>query len=125
MTETTRAATEDDATQENATPHQGVTEMSTTHDTKKVPPRRDIESGEYDQRAFACTIMGIDGCGYIHVYDEDRNRVVVLDEDGIDETQDLDGYRTGHWLDYVEDERGWTRQDYFDLMHDVAEEVRG
>lgn len=96
--------------------------MSTVQ-TVNSDSRRDVESGEYDQRAFECSIMGIDGEGYLHVYDDERDRVVVVDEDGIDETQDLDGYRTGHWLEYVEDVRGWARQDYFDLMYEVQDEL--
>jgi hypothetical protein len=89
-----------------------------------VDPKRDLTTDDWHQDAFDCTIMGVDGYGYLHVYDDDRDRVVVLDETGIDETQDLSDHRTGQWMDWVEEKRGWERQDLFDLMWNVGKDIK-
>lgn len=62
------------------------------------------------------TLLCLDAEGYHHVYVEDRNRVVVINENGIDHVEDLDQYDdkdVDHWVDYVRTERGIKKLQYW------------
>lgn len=125
MTETTPTATDDD-TQENATPNQGVTTMSTKPEAKKVPPARDLERGTIDQREYACDIIGKDEAGYWHVLDRERSRVVRLDEDGIERTHAFDEHGIQHWFRWIKKELGWDIAYFVDFgmaTQDAAREL--
>lgn len=62
-----------------------------------------------DQHTTRCTILGIDEQGYHHVWDEARDRVVVIDADGIDHQEDLGGRPVADWIAFVDDRRGWVK----------------
>lgn len=54
-------------------------------------------------------VIGTDRHGYEHVYDLDRDRIVVLDPRGIDFQEDLGdfpGETTMDWIEHVESKRG-------------------
>lgn len=56
-----------------------------------------------------CRVLGVDGDGWQHIHDRDRDRIVVISELGIDEQIDIGGVdRTlGDWMRFVDDRRGW------------------
>lgn len=53
--------------------------------------------------------LGVDAAGRLHVYDPRRDRVTVLDGDGIEHVEDLNGRSVNAWRAYVAERRGWRR----------------
>jgi hypothetical protein len=91
-----------------------------SEDECDIDPRRDLE-GNWHQDEFLCTVAGVDEYGYWHIYDDERRKVVVLDEDGIDFQHRFDAdvgpSRWGEWADHVDDERGWDERWKADVMY--------
>jgi hypothetical protein len=51
------------------------------------------------------TVLCLDGDGYHHLYDDEENRIVVLNHEGIDRTEDLDEYPDkdiADWINFVQ-----------------------
>jgi hypothetical protein len=94
-----------------------------------VDPRRDLTTEDWRQDAFECVVGGRDECGYLHILDREREKVVVVDEDGIDFEHNFDSdegpSRWGAWSEHVESRRGWSGKWYNDLLHGVSDDVRG
>jgi len=132
MTQTTTRCSFD-ATQEEM-PHRskGETRMSTTANDKKVPNGRDLGREAPNQDRFAEDILGRDSEGKWHVRVNDGyeylpddvadDRVVVLDETGIEHVQDLEGYTTTQWVEWIGDRRGWGECYFVSVVRDT---VRG
>lgn len=67
-------------------------------------------------------VIGIDRFGYEHVYDDERERVVVLDSRGIDtqiDWHEFPGETTADWERYVADVRGSWRETVRDRAVDA------
>jgi hypothetical protein len=94
-----------------------MTPKSTTRTDKKVPNGRDLGREAPNQDRFAEDILGRDSEGKWHVRvnggyeylpdDVADDRVVVLDETGIEHVQDLEGYTTAEWVEWIDERRGW------------------
>jgi len=65
-----------------------------------------------DQTQTRCLILGIDGAGCEHVYDRDRERVVVLDHNGIDHQRELAEGEKARWMAFVSEQRGWRKEQW-------------
>lgn len=98
--------------------------------------RRNIERMKHDahggdqevihQTETRCRILGVDGEGWHHVYDLDRERVVVISREGIGFQDDIDRLPIddlGDWMDHVEDQRGWLHMQW--RGHLLARAIRG
>ena len=76
---------------------------------------RSVAPAPLDQNSTQCRLLGVDREGHHHVYDRSRNRIVVLDESGIEVQYDLDelDQDVGDWMHYVrESGRGWTKEQW-------------
>jgi len=97
-----------------------MTAATVSDDERDIESRRDLE-GDWHQDEFLCTVAGRDEEGYWHVVDEDRGKVVVIDEDRIDFQHryeaDEGPSRWGQWADHVEAKRGWDETWKVDLMY--------
>jgi hypothetical protein len=91
-----------------------------------LDPKRDLE-GDWHQDEFLCTVAGRDEYGYWHIYDDERRKVVVLDEDGIDFQHHFDAdegpSRWGQWADHVETKRGWTEAWKVDMIYHTQDDL--
>jgi len=127
MTETHTTLRSDDA-QERVMPrmeHDTMTPQTTTADDKKVPNGRDLGREAPNQDRFAEDILGRDSEGKWHVRVSDGyeyDRVVVLNGEGIEHVQDLEGYTTTQWVEWIGDERGWDECYFVSVVRDT---VRG
>ena len=102
-----------------------MTPQSTTANDKKVPTGRDIDRRAPNQSQFEEDILGRDSEGKWHIRVKDGfeyDRVVVLDETGIEHVQDLEGYTTTQWVEWVGDRRGWDECYFVGVVRDT---VRG
>jgi hypothetical protein len=99
-----------------------------SEDDRDIDPKRDLE-GDWYQDEFLCTVAGIDEYGYWHIYDDERRKVVVLDEDGINFEHCFDSAegpsRWGEWADHVEAKRGWDEMWMPDLMYHMQDTFSG
>lgn len=61
-----------------------------------------------------CRVLGIDGDGWEHIYDSERERVIVISELGIDyqlALHDSDG-NLADWMKFVAAKRGWLHEQW-------------
>lgn len=74
------------------------------------------------QRATRCRILGIDGDGWEHVYDQERGRVVVVSEHGIDHQFDLSlsEKELADWMRFVDRKRGWWKEQWVGYKYAAA-----
>lgn len=68
--------------------------------TEDTPPIEEITTNP---------LVGVDGDGCEHYFDQYRDTVYVLDDDqALDHLEELAPGELETWIDYVREERGWT-----------------
>lgn len=65
------------------------------------------------------SLLGVDSEGAHHIHDTKTQAVHVIRDGEREVVQDLDGHSVSEWMDYVEDERGWSERYLFDSMGDA------
>ena len=83
---------------------------------KKTADGTDIER----QLPSDAVKLGIDRIGATHYYSQITHEIVVVSTaDTVERRQNLNERSIETWIDYVADERGWSRLNYADSFTDV------
>lgn len=80
------------------------------------------DSEYLDQSATQCKVLGVDGDGWTHVYDQDREKIVVISRLGIDHQRDLSQMDRdlSDWMRFVGELRGWHKEQWVGYKYSEA-----